>query len=52
VTIYAMGIYDHYFPTEEERLGPSLLNEVSELTGGRSFTVEKSQRSWRRGCHN
>ena len=40
VTIYAMGIYDHYFPTEEERLGPSLLNEVSELTGGRSFTVE------------
>ncbi len=21
--IYAIGIYDHYFPTQEERLGPN-----------------------------
>ena len=40
VMVYAIGIYDRYFPTEEERLGPALLGEVSELTGGRAFTVE------------
>jgi|ERR1700690_2110836 len=38
--IYAIGIYDHYFPTEEERLGPGLLSEVTELTGGRAFTID------------
>jgi Ca-activated chloride channel homolog len=38
--IYAIGIYDHYFPTEEERLGPALLSDVTELTGGRSFTID------------
>ena len=40
VLIYAIGIYDHYFPTEEERLGPALLNELTELSGGRAFTVD------------
>jgi Ca-activated chloride channel homolog len=40
VLIYAIGIYDHYFPTEEERLGPTLLSEVAELTGGRAFTID------------
>ena len=40
VLIYAIGIYDHYFPTEEERLGPALLSEVTELTGGRAFTID------------
>ncbi len=40
VMVYAIGIYDHYFPTQEERLGPELLGEISELTGGRAFTVE------------
>jgi len=38
--IYAIGIYDHYFPTEEERLGPALLTEITELTGGRAFTID------------
>ncbi len=38
--IYSIGIYDHYFPTEEERLGPQLLSEISEVTGGRSFTID------------
>jgi Ca-activated chloride channel homolog len=38
--IYAIGIYDHYFPTEEERLGPALLSEISEITGGRAFTID------------
>lgn len=40
VLIYAIGIYDHYFPTEEERLGPTLLSEITELTGGRAFTID------------
>jgi Ca-activated chloride channel homolog len=40
VLIYAVGIYDRNFPTEEERLGPQLLTEVTELTGGRSFTID------------
>lgn len=40
VLIYAIGIYDRYFSTDEERLGPALLSEVTELTGGRAFTID------------
>jgi Ca-activated chloride channel homolog len=40
VMVYAIGIYDRYFATPEERLGPALLGEVAELSGGRAFTVE------------
>jgi Ca-activated chloride channel homolog len=40
VQVYAIGIYDHYFPTEEERLGPQLLSEITELTGGRAFSID------------
>ena len=40
VMVYAIGIYDRYFQTEEERLGPQLLSEITEITGGRAFTVE------------
>ncbi len=40
ILIYAIGIYDHFFPTEEERLGPGLLSDVTELTGGRAFTID------------
>ena len=40
VLIYAIGLYDHYFATEEERLGPGLLSDVTELTGGRAFTID------------
>ncbi len=40
VLIYAIGIYDHYFASEEERLGPELLSDVTELTGGRAFTID------------
>ena len=40
VMIYSIGIYDHTFATEEERLGPELLGDVSELSGGRSFTID------------
>jgi Ca-activated chloride channel family protein len=40
VMIYAIGIYDHYFASDEERLGPALLSDIAELTGGRSFTID------------
>lgn len=40
VMIYAVGIYDHYFPTEEERLGPQLLDDIAETTGGRAFSID------------
>jgi Ca-activated chloride channel family protein len=40
VMVYAIGIYDRYFQTDEERLGPALLGEIAQLTGGRAFTVE------------
>ncbi len=40
VMVYAIGIYDRYFQSQEERLGPQLLGDIAELTGGRAFTVE------------
>jgi Ca-activated chloride channel homolog len=40
VMVYAIGIYDHTYPTTEEMLGPQLLSEVAEVTGGRSFTID------------
>ncbi len=40
VMIYAIGIYDRYASVEEERLGPQLLSEITELTGGRTFTID------------
>jgi Ca-activated chloride channel homolog len=40
VLIYAIGIYDHYMATQEEAVGPALLGDISELTGGRSFTID------------
>lgn len=38
--IYAIGIYDRYFPSYEEVLGPELLADVSAVTGGRAFTID------------
>jgi hypothetical protein len=35
----AIGTYDNYFSTEEERLGPQVLDDIAELTGGRAFAV-------------
>jgi Ca-activated chloride channel family protein len=40
VMIYAIGIYDRYFQSQEERLGPALLTDIAELTGGRAFTID------------
>jgi Ca-activated chloride channel family protein len=39
VQIYSIGIFDNYAPTQEEVLGPELLKEICEMTGGRLFTV-------------
>jgi Ca-activated chloride channel homolog len=43
VQIYGIGIFEPIGSrgrTPEEQMGPSLLNEVAELTGGRSYSVE------------
>jgi Ca-activated chloride channel family protein len=39
--VYAMGIFDELDRkrTREERMGPTLLSEFAELTGGRAFPV-------------
>jgi Ca-activated chloride channel family protein len=40
VMIYAIGIFDRYASAVEERLGPQLLSDITELTGGRAFTID------------
>jgi Ca-activated chloride channel family protein len=40
VMIYAIGLYDHSFPTMEEFLGPEMLRNISEVTGGTAFTID------------
>ena len=39
VQIYAIGLFDFYFKTPEEREGPAMLSDISEVTGGRTFTI-------------
>lgn len=39
VQIYSIGIFDTYASTSEEELGPILLSDISEMTGGRMFKV-------------
>jgi Ca-activated chloride channel homolog len=40
VMIYAIGTFDRHVPTQEEALGPALLANVTQVTGGRAFTLE------------
>jgi Ca-activated chloride channel homolog len=40
VQIYAIGIFDSTPRTEEERAGPVLLSDVTDVTGGRTFTID------------
>src|ERR1700730_1205164 len=40
VMIYAIGTFDRYVATQEEHLGPGLLANVTQVTGGRAFTLE------------
>lgn len=39
VMVYSIGVFDQYMPTQEEQLGPELLSEITEPTGGRTFTL-------------
>lgn len=39
VQIYSIGIFDTVRSTAEEIAGPAMLNEISEQTGGRLFTI-------------
>jgi Ca-activated chloride channel homolog len=39
VQIYSIGIFAQYAPTTEEQLGPVLLTDISDMTGGRMFRV-------------
>jgi len=39
VMIYAVGTYDHYVSSQEEMLGPELLETISGSTGGQTFTL-------------
>ncbi len=40
VQIYAIGIFDPYAPTPEERFGPELLEEICDSSGGRLYRVD------------
>ncbi len=40
VMIYSIGLFDRYVSTPEEMLGPTLLSEVAEPTGGRAYTLD------------
>ncbi len=38
--VYAIGIFDPTPSVEEEKRGPILLSELTDVTGGRTFTIE------------
>ena len=40
VQIYAIGIFDNSPSTDEERNGPAMLSEITDVTGGRTFTID------------
>jgi Ca-activated chloride channel family protein len=40
VQMYAIGLYDSSYKTPEEAGGPALLTELTETTGGRTFTID------------
>ena len=39
VQIYAIGIFDYLGRTQEEAYGPTLLGDITEVTGGRTYVV-------------
>lgn len=40
VQIYAIGLFDSSPRSDEERFGPQLLAQVTDVTGGRTFTID------------
>jgi Ca-activated chloride channel family protein len=41
ILIYAVGTYDRYATSQEELLGPELLQNVAGVTGGQAYTLSK-----------
>lgn len=39
VQIYGIGIFDLYPRSDEERRGPVVMSEITDVTGGRTFTI-------------
>jgi Ca-activated chloride channel family protein len=40
VLVYSIGVFDSELQTLEERLGPELLEDISSVTGARSYTLD------------
>ena len=40
VQIYAIGLFDTAPATPEEKMGPVVLSEITDVTGGRTFTID------------
>jgi Ca-activated chloride channel homolog len=40
VQVYAIGIFDPSPSTPEERRGPAMLSAITDVTGGRTYTIE------------
>jgi Ca-activated chloride channel homolog len=40
VQLFAIGLFDMTPRTEEERRGPVMLSELTDVTGGRTFTID------------
>lgn len=40
VTIYAVGTFERAVSTQEELLGPLLLSDIAEVTGGQAFSLD------------
>ena len=40
VQIYAIGIFDSTPRSPEEQMGPAMLTEITDVTGGRTFTID------------
>jgi Ca-activated chloride channel family protein len=40
VQIYAIGIFDNSPATPEEKMGPVTLSDITDVTGGRTFTID------------
>jgi len=39
VTLYSIGTFDHWVATEEELLGPELLRDLADASGGTAFSL-------------
>jgi Ca-activated chloride channel homolog len=43
VLVYAVGTYDRYVDSQEERLGPELLHSLTDMTGGQTFALSNEK---------